>query len=250
MNIDLPDKNSTQYKHFIEMVNNKVSSAMTWLENHNIEYVWNYQIDNHLYRLYIPKKDLLLDFETYPVNNPNYNYIRVNFDTNIITICERLFPETIIDTQELVMWKLNRRASNRFLRENGAAPIYNNSVLRLALVKDTTIYQCMIIKGDKVIANVVKQNCSVPYGTYILFRYLTEMFGFSEIQIKEDSGDSYIQTLYQLLNMKTITKTPKRKIWWSSKETTWRTDTPEEYIPFYLPEIITYQYSQEQGLRF
>ena len=244
MNILQPDTNSKVYKQFITMIKAKAGIAEVWLINHKIDYIWNYHIGNHLYRIYIPCKDLLLDFEYYPVNNIEYNYIRINYDTDIIDLLETIFPENMIDTQELTPYKLKQRAANRFLRENSASPVYDRDVLRLALVKNQTIYQCMIIKNNKVIANVTKQNCSIPYGTYILFRYLTEMFGFEELLIRECMNNSYTNTLYQVLNMSIVSQTSKKKIWWNPIETKWhikREDT-NKYIPFYLCEQRIYKY--------
>jgi len=246
MNIDYPNKNSDAYKQFLEMTTKKVSDIMSWLSDRHIDYVWNYWINNHLYRIYIPAKDLLLDFECYPVNNINYNYIRINYDTDVIDLMCQIFPETILDTDELEVWKLNQRIVNRFFRNNGSSPIYDKSVLRLALVKDTEIYQCIVIKDTKVIANVTKKNCSIPYGTYILYRYLNEVFGFSEITMKENLDNSYITMLYQLINAQRISKTAKRKIWWNPNGTKWRITKSEEnqYVPFYLTEQVTYKYSK------
>ena len=245
MNICLPDKSSELYARFGELINLKVNSMMTWLEERDIEYVWNNWIDGHLYRLYIPSKDLLLDFEFYPVNNLNYNYIRINYNTDVIKVLERLFPENIVDTQELNLWKLNQKATNKFLRENGASPIYDKSAMRVALVgENNTIYQCAILRRNQIIANVIKQKCAVPYGTYIILRYLNEMFGFDEILIKVDLDNSFTTSMYQLLNLQVINKTAKKKIWWSPDKTKWHIDkeNPENYIPFYFSEQITYKY--------
>lgn len=244
MNITTPDKNSKSYKQFVELNVDKVKIAMEWLSEHNIEYVLNMWVENHLYRLYIPSKDLLLDFEYYPENKYMYNYIRVNYNTDIIRLLEKIFPETILDTNELVVWKVNQRASNKFLRENNNSPIYDKNVLRIALVKDSIIYQCVIIKDNKIIANATKRNCSIPYGTYILLRYLNEIFGFSEIIIREHCDNSYNNILFQILNSPVIDKTPKRKIWWSPDNTKWRIPKSEahKYIPFYFTEQITYKY--------
>lgn len=244
MNITTPNKNSEAYKQFIELNVDKVKIAMSWLSEHNIDYVLNMWVENHLYRLYLPSKDLLLDFEYYPENKYNYNYIRVNYNTDIIKLLEKIFPENILDTNELVVWKVNQRASNKFLRENDNSPIYDKNVLRIALVKDSTIYQCIIVKDNKIVVNVTERNCSIPYGTYILLRYLNEIFGFSEIIIRENCDNSYNNMLYQILNSPIIDKTSKRKIWWSSNNTKWRISKSEvyKYIPFYFTEQITYKY--------
>ena len=244
MNIQYPDKSSEIYKTFTEYVNVQVKIISDWLTEKNIEYVWNNQINNHLYRLYIPCKDILLDFEPYPVNNINYNYIRINFNTDVIRLCEKLFPETVIDTSELHIWKLTRKAANHFLRDMGVAPVYSENVLRLAFVKDNIIYQCIILKDNKVITNVTRHNCSIPYGTYIMLRYLNESFGVSEIVIKENKDNSYVNTMYQLINTKIINVTCKKKIWWSPTKTNWHIDRNNinNYMPFYFTETITYLY--------
>jgi hypothetical protein len=245
MNITVPDKNSDVYKQYVELINHKVSSAISWLIDRKIEYIWNNQIEGHLYRIYIPSKDVLLDFEPYPVNNINYNWIRINYDTDIIRVLEHLFPETILDTQELDVWKLNRRAANRFLRENEVSPIYDENVLRLALVKDHTIYQCVIVKDNKIIANATKRNFSVPYGTYILLRYLNEQFGISEIFIKETLDNSYTNMIYQILNLPVVSKSSKKRIWWNEDKTEWhiKRELTSQFIPFYLCESVVYRYS-------
>ena len=244
MNISYPDSKSEVYKQFCELLKYKVSQAEIWLIEHKIDYIWNYWIGIHPYRLYIPAKDLLLDFEYYPVPNNDYNYIRINFDTDIIKVLERLFPETIINTNELTVWKLNQRATNHFLRENDVSPIYDKNVLRIGFVKDQTIYQCMIIKNNKVVANVTKRNCSVPYGTYMLLRYLNEMFGITEIQIKECLDNSYSNTLYQILNLPVISQTNKKKIWWNPDGAKWhiKTEDTDKYVPFYYCEYRVYKY--------
>lgn len=244
MNLSIPDKTAEIYTRYGELVNSKINLAMGWLEERKIEYVWNDWIDGHLYRLYIPVKDLILDFEFYPVNNINYNYIRINYNTDIIKTLEKLFPEQIVDTQELNLWKLNQKTTNRFLKDNGASPIYDKNVLRVALVKNTEICQCMVIKDNQIKANVTKRNCSVPYGTYILLRYLNEMFGIPEIYIKSNLDNSYITSMYQLLNLPIISKTAKKKIWWSPKETKWHPENSDNYMPFYFTEKITYLYQR------
>jgi len=246
MNLTTPDKTSELYGKYTELINAKVNTAVVWLEDRGIEYIWNNWINGHLYRLYIPTKDVILDFEFYPINNINYNYIRINYNTDVIRVLEKLFPETIVDTQELNLWKLNQKATNKFLRENGASPIYDKSVLRVALVKDTTIYQCMVIKDNQVKANVTKRNCAVPYGTYILLRYLNEMFGIPEINIRSNMDNSYTTSMYQLLNLPIIVKTAKKKIWWSPKEAKWHPENPDNYIPFYFTEKITYLYPRKK----
>lgn len=244
MNIQTPEQTSEIYKQFLQIINAKVSIMIGWLTDHEIEYIWNNWIDNHLYRLYIPKKDLLLDFECYPVNNVNYNYIRVNFDTDVIQLCERIFPKTVVNTDSLTVWKLTQKASNKFLKENNAAPVYYKDVLRVGWVKDTEIYQCIILNKNKIIANVTKKNCNVMYGTYMLLRYLNEMFGIDEILIKSDFDDSYENLLYQILNLPVLHKTNKKKIWWNPEKTKWHIAESErdQYIPFYFSERVIYKY--------
>lgn len=245
MNISYPNKTSKIYKQFVDAISVKVTTAMLWLNDKNIEFCHNYEIDNHLYRIYIPQKDVLLDFEWYPINNPYYNYVRINYDTDVIDVMEKLFPETEISTQDAEVWILKRKASNKFLRDNGHSPIYDKNVLRLAWVKDMMIYQCIVLKNNRIIANVVKQNHAVPYGTYILLRYINEMLGIENILIKENSDSSYSSNLYQILGLPIISKSPKRKIWWSPNKAVWRTNHPENYVPFYLTETITYSYPKE-----
>lgn len=247
VNIIRPDTSTELYRQFNKVMNDKVNQAMSWLSERDIEYVWSNWIDGHLYRLCIPEKDLLLDFEFYPVMNSQYNYIRINYDTNIITILERLFPETIINTQDLDIWKITRKAMNKFLRENGAKPIYDKSILILALIKDSTIFQCMAIKENRIVVNITKRRCAIPYGTYILFRYLNEIFEIPEISIKSNCDDSYKLLLYELLNLPIVSKTPKKKIWWSPKGAKWHIDRSEadKYIPFYFTEQVTYSYPKK-----
>ena len=246
MNISKPDTGSPAYKQFIQFLNQKVSMALNWLDAHKIEYTQNYTINNHLYRIYIIEKDLLLDFEYYPEMTTDYNYIRINYDTDIHRMLETLFPETILDTQELTVWKLNRRSCNRFLRENGVSPIYDNKVLRIAYVKDTTIYQCIILKDDRIVANVTRQNCSVKLGTYMLLRYLTEEFGVDKIQISVSLGNSYNNVLYQILGLPCTYRSNKKKIWWNANKCLWKINAAykSDYVPFYIPEVATYVYSK------
>ena len=122
--------------------------------------------------------------------------------------------------------------------------LYNKSVLNIALVKDNIIYQCMVIKQNRVMANVTKRNCSVPYGTYMLLRYLNEMFGFDKILINTNLDNSYMTNLYQLLELPRHKITSKKKIWWNAKKPAWHIDMKKvnEYIPVYFTEHITYKY--------
>lgn len=247
MNICKPNTESAVYKQFISEITAKVSKAVNWLEAHSIKYVQNYTINNHLYRIYILDKDLLLDFENYPCIATEYNYIRINYDTDIISLLETIFPETILDTASLEVWKLNRRSCNRFLKENGISPIYDTNVLRIAFVRDATIYQCIVLKDNRIIANVTKHSCSIKLGTYMLLRYLTEVFGVDDLQIKVSSGNSYSNILYQCLGLPCIYASDKKKIWWSASETKWhikREDT-NKYIPFYYCGYHVYKYSSQ-----
>lgn len=244
MNIYLPDISSKAYQQFADLVNDKVRVAMSWLEEHHIEYVWNNWINGHLYRLYIPAKDILLDFETYPVRNPYYEYCRINYDTNIITALEQLFPQTIVDTNDMSVYKQPRRIVNRFLKEQDISPVYDQNVLRFSWVKDDVIYQSIVVKDNTIIRNVVKHNCAVPYGTYVMLRYLNELWGMENIRFTESLDNSFKMQTWQILNLPIVTQTNKRKIWWSPQETKWRIHGEEksEYVPFYFTENVTYLY--------
>ena len=245
MNILHPDTYSEVYRQFIRLVNEKVSQAELWLIAHKIDYVWNYWIGDHLYRIYIPHKDLLLDFEYYPVPNLEYSYIRVHYNDDIVTVLQNVFPENIIDTQNMTVWKLTQKATNHFLREQGESPIYDKDVLRLGWVQNQNIYQCVVLKDNEIIKNVVRSNWAVPYGTYMMLRYLNEVFGISEIRIKESLDNSFKHTTYQILNIPYTTKRNKKKIWWSATGTKWhikREDT-DKYIPFYFCEYRIYKYN-------
>ena len=242
MNIDYPDKSSKIYHQFLDMTNQKVNDAMAWLGAKGIEYVWNYWIDNHLYRLYIPDKDVLLDFECYPVCNDNYNYIRINYDADIIKVLEKLFPETILKTNDLNVWKLNQKVINKFLKDNDVSPVYDKNVLRLGWVKDGIIYQGMVLQEDKIIRKVTKQNCNVELGIYMLLRYFNEVYGINHIKIPETLDNSYANMLYQILGLPYV-KSIKRKVWWSPDKVVWRTSDKNSYIPFYLCESVEYIYS-------
>lgn len=244
MNITLPDKTSAVYKELLKLIDYKVNLAVTWLAEHNIEYVNNIYVDNHLYRLYIPRKDLLLDFETYPVNSIQYNYIRINYDTDIIRVLERLFTHIVLNTQDLVPKQTNQRETNKFLRENSAAPVYAENALRIAYTQSDVIYQCLILQNNKIIRNVTKQGYSVTMGTYMLLRYLNEGFGISGMQIKENMDNYYAYALYQILNLPIIAKFPKRRIWWSPDGVKWhiKKEQTSQYVPFYLTENVIYKY--------
>ena len=244
VNICRPDKQSEVYKQFNKLITEKVNAIMQWLNDKNIEYIWNNWIDGHLYRLYIPIKDLLLDFEFYPVINSNYNYIRVNYNTDPVELCQKIFPETILNTEDLSVWKLNQKTANRFLKDNGSSPIYDNTVLRLALAKNSEIYQCIIIKADTIIRNVCKKNTTVKYGTFILLRQLTEVFEIPNIIIKETSDDSYTNMMYQLIGTSIAKKHNKKKIWWRPNDAKWHINMKDsdKYVPFYFTENIIYSY--------
>ena len=244
MNISRPDTNSEVYRQFLGMINQKVSLAADWLSSRGIEYSWNYWIGDHLYRLYIPAKDLLLDFEWYPVNNYEYDYIRVDFGTDIIQLLEQLFPSIIWETQDLEVYKLNRRAANKFLKENQASPVYDKNVLRLGYVKDDTIYKCMILQDNKIIRNVNKRGCAVPYGTFMLLRQFNEVFCVPEIIIKDSLSNSFTATMYRSIHAEVIFRTDKKKIWWSPAGAKWKIkkEQTSQFIPFYYCGDVVYRY--------
>lgn len=243
-NIIRPDKSSAVYAQYNRLMNNKMNAAMKWLSDKEIEYVWNEWINGHLYRLYIPEKDVLFDFEYYPVINANYNYIRISYDSDIIAICEKIFPETILDSSDMDTYMLNQKAANKFFRENNHSPIYDKHILRLALVYSGTIYQCIIVKGNSIIANVIRRNTNIKYGTFRLLRYLNEYFEFPKIILRDNLDNSYTTSMYQLLNLTVISKSTKKKIWWSPESVKWHIEKgdSEKYIPVYFTENITYQY--------
>ena len=247
MNISRPETNSEVYRQFLGIVNQKVSAAANWLASRDIDYVWNYWANGHLYRLYIPSKDLLLDFEWYPVNNYEYDYIRINFDTDIIRLLEQLFPNIIFETQELEVWKLNQMVVNKFLRENGASPVYDKNVLRLGYVKDGTIYKCMILQGNKIIRNVNTRGCSIPLGTFMLLRQFNEAFCVPEILSKETTGNSFMSIMYQTIHATPVSRTDKKKIWWSPSGAKWKIKKEQtlQFIPFYYCGDVVYKYPGE-----
>lgn len=250
VHITRPDKDSTVYKEFEKLVNSKIELAMKWLAERDIEYVWNNWIDRHLYRLYIPSKELIFDFEYYPVFTDMYNYIRINYDTDIIEVLESLYPETIYETKQLQVWIITQKAANKFLKENNHSAVYYKNVLRLAWVdvngEDPNIIQLAIIKNDKIIVNITKRYYKVNYGTFMLLRYLTEQFGYNEVYIKERLDNSYNHNSYQLY-CKRIKETNKQKVWWNSSQTKWHIDETESsnYMPFYLSEYLEYCYPQK-----
>ena len=244
MNITHPNIESEIYKQFTALMLDKAQTAADWLAARNIEVIWNNWINNHLYRLYLPKKDLLLDFEYYPANNYEYNYIRINFNTDIIRLLEKIFPATILDTQDTEVWMLYQKACNRFLREQNIPPVYDKKVLRLAHVHDGIIYQCMVLKDNKIIRNVSRRGYSVTGGTLILLRQLNEQFGIPEMYIKQTAGDSYANMFYRILNVPVVSQSNKKKIWWNPSETKWKIkkEQTDQFVPFYFCEDIIYRY--------
>jgi len=246
VNIIHPDKECKAYKDFNALMASKVNEAMKWLSNKNIEYIWNEWIDGHLYRLYIPEKDVLLDFEYYPVINKNYNYIRINYDTDITRVLGKLFPSKIIETNELQFCKAVQKSTNKFLKTNDVNPVYYKDIFRATYIKDEKIYQCIILRDNKIITNVVQKDCSIPYGTYMLLRYLNEWFEIPEILIPSNLDNSYTTAMYELLDLPIVQTTPKKKIWWNIKGTKWHIteDERKDYIPFYFTERITYKYTK------
>ena len=244
MNISRPDTNSKVYHQFLGMINQKVSLAANWLIARKIKYIWDYFAGGHLYKLYIPAKELLLDFEWYPEISPEYNYIRVNFDTDIIQLLEQIFPNIVINTQDVEVWKLHQTAVNRFLRENGASPVYDKNVLRLGYVENGIIYKCMILKDNKIIRNVNKRGCAIEYGTFMLLRQFNEAFGVPEILIKETLGNSYTNFMYSYIQASIISHTDKKKIWWSHNGTKWKIkkEQTNQFIPFYYCGDVVYRY--------
>jgi len=250
VHIARPDKNSAVYKDFEKVVNSKVELAMKWLAERDIEYVWNNWIDRHLYRLYIPSKELIFDFELYPVFTEMYNYIRISYDTDIIEVLESLYPEHIYETNQLQMWVVTQKATNEFLRQNNHSPIYYKNILRLAWVdvseEDPKIIQLAIIKNNQIIVNITARHCKVNYGTFMLLRYLTEQFDYKEVYIKERLDNSYNHTSYQLYCKRIVDNRSKQKVWWNSSQTKWHIAENESsnYMPFYLSEYVTYCYRE------
>jgi len=247
VNICRPNKSSEVYKQFEELVEQKVNQATQWLSSRNIDYSWNERIDGHLYRLYIPDKDLLLDFEYYPVINMNYNYIRINYYDNIILILEKLYPQVIFETNELELhYKVSQKEINRFLKENGHSPIYDNSLLRMAWVDKETICQCYVLKGNQIISNVTRRGYKINHGTFMLLRYLNEMFEIPEIVIKDSLDNSFNTDAYPVWGLKIINKTSKKKIWWNGEHNKWHISQSEidNYVPFYFTEKVVYSYKK------
>lgn len=244
MNISKPDTSSEVYKAFIAHIKSKVELAELWLIQHKIDYIWNYWVGNHLYRLYIESIDLLLDFEYYPVSNYDYNYIRVNFDTDILQLLEMIFPTTVIDTAEANFCIADQRECNRFLKENNSPPVYDKQALRVVWVKDNIIYQCIVVKDGVIIRDVKKLGCTIVCGTFMALRYLTEVLHLPEITIKANIGNSYSIRTYQHLKLSGRPQSCKRKIWWSPSDTKWKIkkEDTDRYIPFYYCEDIEYKF--------
>jgi len=243
VNICRPDKSSEIYKKFEEVIKDKIKLATTWLSSRDIEYTWNERIDGHLYRLWIPEKNLLFDFEFYPVINMNYNYIRINYDDDIILILERLYPQHILETSELQLhYRVSQKEVNKFLKENGHAPVYDKSVLRMAWIKDEKIYQCFILKENQIIVNVTKRGYKINHGTFMLLRYLKEVFELPEIIIKDNLDNSFNTDAYPIWGLKVINKYSKKKIWWNGEHNKWHISQSDvdKYVPFYFTENITY----------
>jgi len=239
-----PDKYSPVYHEFTEHISFKVGQFAKLLTDHNIQFSANEFIDGHLYRIYIPGKDLLFDFEYYPVVNFNYNYIRVNYNDDMELLYKKLFPEVILETDDVDVWKLNQRADNHFLRDNGYSPIYDKSALRLGLVWNNEIYQSMSAIYDidndctNIVVNASKVNSQVNFGTIILLRYFKEFYDIDNIHIKSNLDNSFRETTYQLMDMKLVDQQCKKKIWWSPNKCYWhiKKEHTNEYVPFYFTE--------------
>lgn len=238
VNISRPDKYSPIYQEFIEYICGRVGQLAKLLSDNNIAFSSNEFIDGHLYRIYVPSRDLLFDFEYYPVVNFSYNYIRVNYNEDISQLFQRLFPETLFDTEDMMVCEIPQKDNNRFLKENNHSPIYNKSAIILAFTKDDKIYQSMVVANGKLLANVSKLNYQVSYGTIILLRYFKEVYNIPEIRIKSDLDNSFRETSYQLMNLKLTNQTAKKKIWWSPTGSCWhiKKEHIDEYVPFYFTE--------------
>ena len=239
-----PDKSSKVYECYENLMQSKIEQATAWLNARGLEYTWNERIDGHLYRLCIPDRDLLFDFECYPVINMNYNYVRINYNTDIIDILEKIFPKFIIDTDELNLhYNVSQKEINKFLRENGHNPVYDKNVLRLAWIKDSKIYQCFVLSGDEIKINITRKSYQVRCGTFMLLRYLNEMLCLPRVIIKDSLDNSYVSDSYQIYGLTVVDKKHKKKIWWSPQEAKWHVDYPSEYVPLYFTEKITYAYT-------
>lgn len=242
--ISRPDKYSPVYHEFIELISYKVGQLAKLLTEHNIQFSSNEFINGHLYRIYIPEKDLLFDFENYPVINYNYNYIRINYFDDISEIFNYLYPKNIIGIDDIEVWQLTQKANNRFLRANGYSSIYDKYALRLALVRDNEIYKSMSItydeksKHNKIISNATSKEHSVEYGTVILLNYFKNFYDITNIELKSNLDNSFRETAYQLMGMKVIDQQCKKKIWWSPIKPEWhiKKEHIDEYVPYYFTE--------------
>lgn len=238
VNISRPDKYSPIYQEFIEFIGCKVGQLAKLLSDNDIAFSSNEFINGHLYRIYVPNRDLLFDFEYYPVVNFNYNYIRVNYNEDILLLFQKIFPEILFDTEDMTVCEIPQKDNNRFLKENNHSPIYDKSATILAFTKDDKIYQSMVVADGKLLANVSKLNYQVSYGTIILLRYFKEVYNIPEIRIKSDLDNSFRETSYQLMNLKLIKQTSKKKIWWAPTGSYWhiKKEHTDEYVPFYFTE--------------
>lgn len=238
-----PDKYSPVYHEFTEHISFKVGQFAKLLTDNKIPFCSNEFIDGHLYRIWIPHKDLLFDFEYYPVPNFNYNYIRVNYNDDMELLYKKLFPSVILETEQVEVWKLTQRANNRFLKQNERAPVYGNA-LRLGFVYNDEIYQSMTVVYDEkndcnnVICNVSKIDYQVNFGTVLLLRYFKDAYSMDNIRIKSNLDNSFRETTYQLMGMKLVDQQCKKKIWWSPAKSEWhvKKEHTDEYVPFYFTE--------------
>lgn len=244
VHISRPDKFSPVYQEYLEHINTKVGLLAKLLTDHNIKFSCNEFINGHLYRLYIIDKDILLDFELYPVPNHNYNYVRVNYDQDIDILYKSLFPSVILEPETLEVWELTQRIDNHFLRSIGRSPIYHKDVIRLGIVSGGCILQSMTIKTDsvsghnKVIANAITPGARINLGTMWLLRYFKEVYGMQQIEITSNRDNSIQETMYQLMGMRLSDQQFKKKIWWAPDKTEWhiKKEHTEEYVPFYFTE--------------
>ncbi len=239
-----PDKYAPVYHEFIEHISFKVGQLAKLLTDNNIPFSSNEFINGHLYRIYIPCKDLLLDFEYYPVVNFNYNYIRINYNDDMSLLYKQLFPSVILETEDVEVWKLTQKADNHFLRENRYSPIYDKTALRLGLVWQDKIYQSATATYDKnsgytnITVNASRVDSKVNFGTIILLRYFKEFYGIDNIRIKSNLDNSFRESTYQLMGMRLIDQQCKKKIWWSPIKCDWhiKKEHTDEYVPFYFTE--------------
>lgn len=244
VHISKPDKYSPIYHEFTEHISTKVGQLAKLLADHNIPFSANEFIDGHLYRLSIPNKDLLFDFEYYPVINYNYNYIRVNYNDDIEVLFKKLYPANILSYDNIEVWQIPQITSNRFLKETGVSPIYDKSAIRLAIMHNGEIYQSAVVKRDKeckegkLVSNVTRLDYQVEYGTILLLRYFKERYDISSIEIHSNIDNSFQEITYQLLGMKILSEQHKKKIWWSPKGCEWhiKKEHINEYVPFYFTE--------------